>query len=257
MLARIFSKILRESYSNEELLGWIHSHQDTMRTMFSDTYSRPFSSASGMYGTRGGEPYFKPCYWVRISLCVENFEMYKHWCIAYHGTIGKSAIPILLCGLQKPGKCGVKMVHGDVFGKNIYTSPSIEYAGHPVYSQLIQLGTEHWAQIVLQCRVRPGSFRKRNSTLGRSYWPQDLRFDPNFPTHDKLEWVVKNPEDVVVTAVMMREFGPSVDVGSYGPLVAQVRSDGHPHGPEYHWIQIRAHDYRIQNWLISSSTQIS
>ena len=53
---------------------------------------------------------------------------------------------------------GVAVSHGQgnsVTKKSIYLSPSIEYAAFPVYAQFFEIGNDHWAQMVVQCRVRP------------------------------------------------------------------------------------------------------
>ena len=39
---------------------------------------------------------------------------------------------------------------------------------------------KYWAQVVAQCRVRPGSFVEQPGSLGGKYWPGDLKFDSNF-----------------------------------------------------------------------------
>ena len=54
-------------------------------------------------------PYFKPKGWVRYSRHVDDFESIENWCVAYHGTMEKNAIPILLRGLKKPGEEGVEI----------------------------------------------------------------------------------------------------------------------------------------------------
>ena len=87
-------------------------------------------------------------------------------------------------------------------------------AGKP--ARAIHEQAEHWGQLALQCPVRPGSFTERAGTLGGKYWPQHVRFDPNFDSLDGLEWLLENPEDVVVYGLIVRGFGPSVE--GYGEL---------------------------------------
>ena len=87
-------------------------------------------------------------------------------------------------------------------------------AGKP--ARAIHEQDEHWGQLALQCPVRPGSFTERAGTLGGKYWPQHVRFDPNFDSLDGLEWLLENPEDVVVYGLIVRGFGPSVE--GYGEL---------------------------------------
>ena len=35
-------------------------------------------------------------------------------------------------------------------------------------------------------------------------------FDPNFPSMDGLEWLLEDPDDVVVYGLMVPEFGPNI-----------------------------------------------
>lgn len=53
--------------------------------------------------------------------------------VAFHGTKAQAAKGIEKDGLRMPGVGGVKVAHGSRFGKGIYTSPDISYAGR--YSQ--------------------------------------------------------------------------------------------------------------------------
>merc|ERR1712187_295560 len=116
--------------------------------------------------------------------------------------MGENAASILAEGLRCPE--GREMVaHGQAggTGQTIYLSPSVEYAAHPVYSPLVELGEEgqeHWAQLVLECRVRPGSFREQGNTLGPQHWPPHLPFDRYLPSGAAFEWLVENPRNVVV-----------------------------------------------------------
>ena len=137
--------------------------------------------------------------------------MYKDWCVAYHGTTSQNLPSILLQGLQNPGEPGVSILHGQSYSqtkRTIYLSPSIEYAAFPVYAQLFSLAeASHWGQLVLQCRVRPDSFIERPGSLGNKYWPQHVRFDPNFDSLQGLEWLIENRDDIVVYGLVTREFG--------------------------------------------------
>merc|ERR1712228_861335 len=96
-------------------------------------------------------------------------------------------------GLCRPGENGVEEAHGhagSTFGQSIYVSPSIEHAAHPVYASFVQVGVNHWVQLVLQCRVRPTAVREQASTLWQKHWPQHTQMDPNFPSMRGLEWLV-------------------------------------------------------------------
>ena len=60
-------------------------------------------------------------------------------------------------------------------------------------------------QAVLQVRVRPGAFVERPGSLGGKYWPLEVPFDVRRPGLAGLEWLVEDPEAVVVTGLMVRE----------------------------------------------------
>jgi len=202
----------------------------------SGAYSYTFDAEE--YPQQGGKPHYKPSGWVCCGLRNRDEARYRDWCVAYHGTRDCNALRILLHGLQRPGDVGVTVQHGQhhsLSGKSIYVSPSIEYAAFPCYAALFQVGEEHWAQLVLECRVRPGAFSEASGTLGSNkHWPSDVDIDPNFSGIGGLEWLLENPDDVVVTGLMIRELGRGADPEVYGTLVTQVR------GPEYLWTEVRA-----------------
>merc|ERR1712046_33024 len=127
----------------------------------------------GNYGDRGGAPYVKPCGWLKFAVQADK-EKLKHWQVAYHGSDWEAAAQILVSGLKNPGTDAVKRKHGQAGSatkKSIYVSPAVGYAAHPVYSRFLQLEPGHWAQVVVQVRVRPGSYRVQGNTLNDKYWP--------------------------------------------------------------------------------------
>jgi len=198
------------------------------------------------YGIRGGKPHYKPAGWVRCGLANadEIRNRCSDWCVAYHGTTSTSALRIMIHGLQRPGESGVRVAHGQVHsetGSSIYVSPSVEYAAFPCYSQIFKLGEEHWAQLVLECRVRPGAFKEATGTLSSNkHWPADVPIDQNFESLEGLEWLLERQDDVMVSALLIREFGQGADPSIYGDLVTQVKS------PEYVWTEVRVQDARTR-----------
>ena len=113
-------------------------------------------------------------------------RQYLDGCVAYHGTVSRSVLEIMLKDLRRPGEEKEAVLHGQA---GSHTCLSIEYAGHPAYAQFFEIGDSHWAQLVFQCRVRPGSFRERYGTLGNKHWEKDVRFDRKFKNMDSLEWL--------------------------------------------------------------------
>ncbi|CAE8727817.1 unnamed protein product [Polarella glacialis] len=223
------------------------------KVRFSPQLSRGYSLENADYGLRGHHQYYKPLGWLRWSLRMDNFQTYRDWPVAYHGTSLTRLLPILLQGLQPPGAEGVEIAHGQAYsltGSSIYFSPSIEYAAFPVYAQFFLLADKRWAQIVLQCRVRPGSYQSAPGTLGGKYWPPGLRFDPNFTNLDHLEWLVEDPANIVVCGIMLREFGPKADALLFGSLACSVTAGSD--GPEFEWTKLRKDEFRRAGQMLLS-----
>ena len=182
------------------------------------------------------------------------------WYVAYHGTNQANASKIFIDGvLSRPGTPGVRVAHGQAgstTNQTIYVSPAKEMSAFPTYATIFPLKptameerkkeeVSRFAQIIFEVRVRPGSYAIQQSTLaGRRHWPHDLRIDPRFATHQDLEWLLENSDDVALSAVLVRGFGKdTVDV--FGELNERVTQNdrrpyiGHDAGPEFHWTFLR------------------
>jgi len=157
---------------------------------------------------RSDKPYYCPVGWKRLSIRVKNaesgqdfYERFEGWSIAYHGTQFKFGLSILLSGL-------VVSSEGD-HGKGVYMSPSVIYAAHPMYSEIIPIkesdrkyfgktGDANFIQMVLELRVHPNSiskigaetlnFQSKSSVPLLGYLFED-KIDPNF-YNTELEWLV-------------------------------------------------------------------
>ncbi|RNA28864.1 neuralized 4 [Brachionus plicatilis] len=140
-----------------------------------DQFERTYFTEPLIYS---GYPYYCPNGWRRYSLLIDNFELYRGWPVAYHGTASKNVLSILDEGLRPSEK--KNGYHCAVFGDGYYFSPSIEYCGHHRY-----------AETVLQCRVKPKSFKIRSETLLKD---ESKVIDPNF-NNSELEWLI--PKDYV------------------------------------------------------------
>eukprot|EP00927_Polykrikos_kofoidii_P054310 TRINITY_DN48742_c0_g1_i1.p1 TRINITY_DN48742_c0_g1~~TRINITY_DN48742_c0_g1_i1.p1 ORF type:complete len:551 (+),score=63.89 TRINITY_DN48742_c0_g1_i1:82-1734(+) len=217
----------------------------TTMCIFDPTESKVLTLDGSASGVRGGRPYSKPVGWLRWAMQWREFEKHRDWCVAYHGTHPTRLLPILFHGLRRPGDEGVTSLHGQAgsqTGKSIYLSPSIEYAAFPVYGQFFKVAEQHWAQVVLECLVRPDAFQEKPGSLGNKYWPRDLAFDPAFSNLEGLEWLVEDSQAVVVHAMLIREFGVGAAEGPYLPLAAQVTEGNR--GPEYDWTARRIDSFR-------------
>ena len=163
-----------------------------MNPKFNREYGPQKINWSGTLNQDKVEPYYGPSGWKKFTCKVadsaEEFdEKYKSWPVAYHGTNYKLTMMIsysrLRSGYHTPGK-GVM-----VFGDGVYFTPSIIYASHPRYANPKKLTNGKWGQMVLNFRLRPGSYDKHQETLGVG---NKYKIDPNYD-NSEVEWLVKVP----------------------------------------------------------------
>ncbi|UJR14126.1 hypothetical protein I4U23_001120 [Adineta vaga] len=125
--------------------------------------------------------YVVPRGWAGFGLGVDPFrgdDLWNTWIVVYHGTTPLAAQSILthrqflLPGDRLLDGTKLAIRAGHIPGKNhIYTSPSIRYASLHVYSQVKsftspQTSKLYNAQIVLQCKQKPGTFQTQGETVG-------------------------------------------------------------------------------------------
>ena len=152
---------------------------------------------------RGGFEYKRPYGWKRFGLRVKGKyeddiwlgpngirteEAPGEWPVSYHGTNVSNARKILETGF-KPGP-------GAMFGKGIYTSPSIEMVGKCYAQEFTHNGKTY--KLVLQNRVNPGHLKvipASETSAGADYWL--------FPERDETAGKV----DVRPYGVLIREEG--------------------------------------------------
>ncbi|CAF1248249.1 unnamed protein product [Rotaria sp. Silwood1] len=146
-----------------------------------------------------GDTYVVPREWAGFGLSVDPaladyHKLWTEWIVTYHGTSIYAAQSILANRqFLIPGDV---LLNGSVLGirpghipgkKHIYTSPSIRYSSLDVYSIrndfTASSGKKYKAQLVLQCRQKPGTFKIQPETVGRG---QDPICD--FISNDKIEY---------------------------------------------------------------------
>ena len=73
-----------------------------------------------------------------------------------------------------------------------------------------------------------------------------------------LEWLVDEPSDVVVSGLMLREFGPGVDESIYGFTARQVGEYSEAayswpggSGPQYAWTRLRSAEFQRCGFFVS------
>lgn len=190
--------------------------------------------------SRGKEPYYCPKGWKRIGVqfytnLKHDFDtVYDNWPIAYHGTKFDFSLMITLSGLRASGGPSHQCVHGE----GVYLSPSIKYVAHPRYAQAIKLDLdkpeqrEHalkykdlynkyngkWVQLVLTCRVKPGSYRKHRETMGLGTGFMNFgTFDDGKYWKSEIEWVVPEKAGNIVGTDRLLIYGYMIKVSNTMP----------------------------------------
>eukprot|EP00929_Paragymnodinium_shiwhaense_P000691 TRINITY_DN100925_c0_g1_i1.p1 TRINITY_DN100925_c0_g1~~TRINITY_DN100925_c0_g1_i1.p1 ORF type:complete len:1358 (+),score=162.17 TRINITY_DN100925_c0_g1_i1:34-4074(+) len=163
--------------------------------------------------------------WLRFGLSRDALP--GEWRKCFHGTAMTAMSSILLRGLTPPSNSTVAHgQRGSSSKKTIYTSKSLHYAAHPVYSPMHQLKHPNLShdviQMVLECQVKENGFTSQNGTLGSKHWSPKIRIDPDLDSLQGLEYLVENPEDVQIAAVLFRKFGRHVDATKYGELPTRL-----------------------------------
>jgi len=254
-LQRVRIRRGRTAFEGDEDDGFHESQAAMGGKLYGKWRAYSFDGHRNDYGERHGVTYFKPKGWVkqRIKVDPDVWNLIQDWPIVWHGTTLQNAAKIVYTGLRQRGEGGAPKSHGQAgssSNKSIYVSPALGLASHPVYSQFFKLGPGLWGQVVLQCKVRPGSWQVRRNTLGGyRHWPRDLRLDPNFQTNRELEFLCEDPSDIVVIGLMHRQFGPEADASIYGDLATQVR-DVQSKEPQFHWTELLSQERRAQGLLV-------
>eukprot|EP01006_Ploeotia_vitrea_P049199 TRINITY_DN67321_c6_g12_i2.p1 TRINITY_DN67321_c6_g12~~TRINITY_DN67321_c6_g12_i2.p1 ORF type:complete len:333 (-),score=11.93 TRINITY_DN67321_c6_g12_i2:470-1468(-) len=176
---------------------------------------------------RGGEKYMLPTGWYRLGLAVRK-EFHKRraeieqWPVAFHGTSDRAVGSIIHHRrIMFPGDtlddgttlpCKLGQTHADTIpggGPVIYLSPTIAYCCAPWYSEPFVFN-DKVVQIAFQVRVKPGSYHKRQETLG-GQWLDPLNEVPG----SELEWVVNDRTAAVPYGLLFRELGSIAEFGMF------------------------------------------
>eukprot|EP01083_Nonionella_stella_P069957 186843_1 len=167
-----------------------------MNPQWNKTYEEGQTYWVGTLNNRKTEPYYCPLGWKKYTVKVDNFNKYWNWPVAYHGTKFTLSMMISFSKLRAGGNPNVKKASGaDCFGTGVYFSPSIEYAAHPLYSHPKKMSSNakqfagKWVQVVLNCRIKPGSYKKYSGTIGDTTQQIDPRYNNN-----QLEWLIQAPQ---------------------------------------------------------------
>lgn len=160
------------------------------------------------------EKYALPIGWYRFGIKIRDeyinnrIEM-SNWHVGYHGTnvnVVKSIVEhkrIMFPGDTLNDGTVLQIKHNQCYGNEfkssvIYLSPTI------IYSKEYSYGTKFSGKdvkVVFQCRIKPGTYKKRPETLGFG----TKIIDPNF-SNSEVEWVTDNRTAVVPFGLLIGFF---------------------------------------------------
>ena len=172
-------------------LSWPRNYFDMKhdRCYCESCYSRQLSNTLRV----ANADYVIPRHWAGFGLGVDPFrgeDIWNDWIAVYHGTTAIAAQSILhhrqflLPGDTLVDGTKLPIRPGHIPGKiHVYTSPSIQYASLEVYStprRFVSPRTSkrYLAQIVFQCKQKPGTFETQSETVGWGSKPI-CKFIPN------------------------------------------------------------------------------
>ncbi len=127
-----------------------------------------------------------------VKLSFDLDEKCGKWHIVYHGTSCKGAFEIAKNGFD-PNKTR----QGKAYGPGIYVTPSWNIATQWTCDD-VKTNDGQVFGTVLQCRVRPGSFKAYPLTWKNP--PVPIEIDSN-----TCELVVQKPEDIVVYGILFKK----------------------------------------------------
>ena len=141
---------------------------------------------------------------------------------------------ITLSGLRASGGPRHQCVHGE----GVYLSPSIKYVAHPRYAQAIKLDLNKaeqrkhamkyadlyhkyhgkWVQLVLACRVKPGSYRKCRETMGLGTGFMNFgTFDEGKYYKSQIEWIIPEKRGNIVGSDRLLIYGYMIKISDNKP----------------------------------------
>ena len=195
-------------------LNWLKSMFDTSndRCYCSECYS----STSKDVIKAGDGFYVIPRDFTRFGLVVDPVfskahDIFSKWIVTFHGTT-KVAAQSVITNRQfcLPGD---RLIDGSILGireghipdqRFIYTSPTIAYSSTGVYSPFYPFKSSidnqmHKAQIVLQCRQKPNSYKVQGETIGLGH----KRLCKHI-TNDKMEYFTDIRASIVAYGLLIR-----------------------------------------------------
>ncbi|CAF0824476.1 unnamed protein product [Rotaria sp. Silwood1] len=164
----------------------------------------------------GNANYVIPRGWTRLGLrvdpmLVDAYDIWNKWIVTFHGTTKTAALSILIHRhFYLPGD---KLIDGTTLGirdghipnkKFIFTSPTIAYSSSTIYAPNNDFysstnNTLYEAQLVLQCRQQPDSFKIQGETI-RAGSKRICPFIPN----EQIEYYTDIRSSIIAYGLLVR-----------------------------------------------------
>ena len=145
----------------------------------------------------------------------------NNWEVGWHGTKYEFLESIMEYGLYPSGsklengveikpleghvKLQTKIAGFDDWAKAIFVSPSVFYAGHPVYARTFISGGEEYC-VIVETRVKPGSFSKHPPTVvqyaQKNGEPTFVEYRIEVKDDSNLIMRIESKKNVIVTGIL-------------------------------------------------------
>jgi len=156
------------------------------------------------------------------SLLPDNIDyIKKNWVVGWHGTKFEFLESIMRYGLYPSGTklsdgTEIKPLEGhiplktslegfDDWAKAIFVSPSIFYAGHPVYARRISSNNIEYS-VVIETRIKPNNFSKHPPTVvkyvQKSGEPDFVEYRIKVKDDSDLIMRIESQQNVIVTGIL-------------------------------------------------------
>ena len=145
----------------------------------------------------------------------------KNWEVGWHGTKYEFLESIMKYGLYPSGSkldngVEIKPLEGHVklntklegfndWARAIFVSPSVFYAGHPVYAKTFKSNGEEYC-VIIETRVKPGSFSKHPPTVvkyvQKNGEPTFVEYRIEVKDDSNLIMRIESRKNVIVTGIL-------------------------------------------------------
>jgi hypothetical protein len=145
----------------------------------------------------------------------------RNWEVGWHGTKYEFLESIMKYGLYPSGskldngveikpldghvQLETKVAGFDDWAKAIFVSPSVFYAGHPVYAKTFFSGGEEYC-VIIETRIKPGSFTKHPPTVvqyvQKNGEPTFVEYRIEVKDDSNLIMRIESKKNVIVTGIL-------------------------------------------------------